>query len=551
MRLHTASLAALGFLALLLEVGIARAQGRIAITKADGSVTEYTSLRDAFGSLGSGEALRVSGRHVVVPNYGGGSALPLNAPLHLIGKENVVIRGDVDAEIHGDGPGDFLGLTDCTNILVEGITFSGNRPQPMQISDGLFSMINLSGLCRDITVSRCRFLDFGDHGVSHLWSPKTSTQVLVSECLFQNGGSVDVPGLEFDGAAVSGIGSYWTIRKCKVVDCARGFEIENAGTNTVEGVQISDNTLIGVQDVGVMLFVTNGDGKKFTDISISGNTFKEFRHPVASATAIRLAGGHRVQIRDNIVHSIQKQGIVVVTDGTVSDVQIRGNTVSVVGNNGIALAPTGPPLSNVSVSENRVSYCGEAGIRITDVEDVVVAGNVCFNNGRISVAGGIELAGAVTRRPLVRGNKCYDSEDEKTQDYGILIGPAVIEAMLRDNYCTDERAVVAGIQDQGLRTDAYGNKTSAIVTAPSGSLISAVLVNAPTAASISVQPTGSVLISWPMMVGQQYRLEYKASLVDTTWTTLTNFVSTLNGPAQIEDSLSTNSSRYYRIVESP
>lgn len=529
--------------------GEAWAEGRVLTLKANGSVRAHASVVEAFAAIESGDTLRLYGRHEVTPDYGGGGLSPLNAPLQLVGKRDVVIQGEVDAQIQGFGPGDFLGLTDCTNVVIENILFSGNRPAPLQKENGVFAMIHLRGHNREITVRRCRFADFGNHGISHLWSPKTSTHVLIDECVFRDGGAAGVPGLGYDGAAVSGIGSYWTLRKCRVTDCVRGFEVENSGTNLIEAVQIQDNTFTRVADLGVMLFATNGEGERFSDIQIAGNTFKDFRSIDGSATAIRLAAGHRMQIRNNLLHYIEKQGIVLIADGSMSDVQVRGNTVSIVGNNGIAVHDTSAGLANVSVVDNQVSFCGEAGIRVIDVADVVVSGNVCFNNGRVAIAAGIELLGARTLRPLVRGNKCYDTATPRTQDYGILVGEAVSAAMLRDNYCTDERAVVTGILDRGLRSDVEGNKTSASIANPSGSLTSAVLVNAPAGASITLQPGGLVSIGWPALAGRSYRIDYKASLAEVSWRTLATWREGTGAQPGFADNLTTNSSRFYRIVE--
>jgi parallel beta-helix repeat protein len=488
-------------------------------------VVEYPSVTSAFNNLESGDTLGIYGRHVVEPVIGAGAFL---APLQLANKTNIVIQGAAGAEIYGEGP--------------------GNNPGAGQIPDGLFSMILLRGTNSELTISRCRFVNYGNHGISHLWNPKVSSHVRITECVFRSGGATNVPGLGFDGAAVSGLGSYWTIQDCTVVDCIRGIEIENGGDNVIEGVRIVNNTLIGVRDLGVMLFASNSDGNKFTDIEIAGNTFKHFRHP-GNATAIAIGAGRRIRIHDNQVHDMDGQGIVLLGHGLVSDVAIHGNILSQIRNSGILLVRYGADFANASLTHNIVSLCGEAGIRISDVTDAMVSENTCYNNGLNVTAGGIELLGTDTRRALLLGNKCYDLQPNKTQDYGILIGSGVRAAMVHANYCLNDQAVFGGIKDKGVQTDLARNKTETAATTATRLLATAVLVNAPPSANISLQSDGNVLLSWQPAPGQSYSLEHKASLLDPVWTVLTNWPATDTSTATVSDRIATNATRYYRIRE--
>lgn len=449
--------------------GQASETGRVVVVRSDGSSLTSPTAGGAFRAVTNGDKVIICGRHRITPGLGNHEFGASVAPLELLNKTNVIVQGEAGAEIVGDGPGDFLSIENSEQVRFEGITFRGNRPaipsEPVQ----LFSMILLRGTNAHLSFVRCRFVGFGDHAISQLWGPKTSRFVTISECEFVEGGSGGVPGLGADGAAVSGIGSHWRIAGNRVIDCVRGFEMENAGSNTVEVVDIVGNTLTGVADSGVMLFSANPVGERFTDLNISGNNFKDFLDANGSATAISLAAGKRVKIQGNIVHRMARQGIALASvDGALLDVTMADNLVSEVGNNGIAIEKGAYPLANLSVVNNRCSLGGEAGIRVTDVADAVIAGNVCYNNGLYVVAAGLEVAGTNASNPIVRANTCYDTQEQKTQDYGIWIKTGVNGAVLRNNVCLDSRAVAAGLNDEGEATDFDGDKTSESVFSFSG-----------------------------------------------------------------------------------
>jgi hypothetical protein len=241
-------------------------------------------------------------------------------------------------------------------------------------------MILLRGENDGIRIINCGFTGFGDHAISHLWSPKTTRNVTITDCVFREGGAMGVPNLGGDGAAISGIGSGWRIHRNLVEHCLRGFEIENSGENTIEGIDISNNTLNYIDDLGVMLFATNKDGAKFRDINIDGNRFSNFNNsdPALSATAIRLAAGTGIRITNNYVENIKRQGIVVTdANGVVNRVLVSGNCIYNVGNHGISVNGA----SDALVTGNMVRHTGEAAIRLSRVFVGVVSNNVCRDNG--------------------------------------------------------------------------------------------------------------------------------------------------------------------------
>ena len=519
----------------------------VRILDADAEVRAVATLAEAFDSVESNEEIHIYGRHEVVPDFTGGEHGTVAAPLYLLSKTNVMVRGYSGAVIFGAGAGDFLVVEGCSQIGIENVGFLGDRPGAGEIENGIFSMIQLRGSNRDLSIKGCRFEDFGNHGISHLWGAKLSEHVSIRDCVFINGGDTDVPGLVFDGAAVSGIGSHWKVTENHVLGCVRGFELENSGANTVSDVLIANNSFVDLKDLGVMLFATNGDGSRFRDIRILGNSFEDFSFAAGSATAIRLAGGHNVLVEGNTLRGMARQGMSFVSaQGEIKHLQVVGNSISQAGNNGIVVADGGHGTSHVVIANNVVDNCIEAGIRLIDVSEGLVSANICRDNGAATVSGGIELFGAETTGALVIGNKCYNT-DRDVQDYGIYISGAVTGAVLRDNYTLDTQAVIAGVRDSSVGVDRGGNKTSLEVLREEEG-VKIVLLYAPLSARIALTNERNSIISWAAILGDVYQVQFKDS-VDGVWSNLGEQIVAGSENLEIEDDLEGADQRYYRILE--
>jgi hypothetical protein len=522
---------------------------RVHVVFPNGVTEVMVNLGEALVRAGNNCKVVVYGQHRVTPATGSYEGGISPAPLQWVGRTNVVLRGEAGAEIYGEGPGDFLNLEDCQNVVIDGITFRSNRPGVDREQPHLYSMILLRGSNSEITIARCRFQDFGNHAISHLFGPKTSTRVSVTACSFVRGGAVDVPGLGFDGAAVSGIGSYWRLTDNRVEECIRGFELENPGTNLVEGVEISGNTFREIVDLGVMLFSPIAAGENFSDLTITGNLFKDFRDRSGSATAIRLAGGRRILIARNVVENMARQGIALNSaDGPISEVTMVNNLVSGAFNNGIVFKRAQYPVTGVSILDNRASRCGEAGIRVEGVEDALLAGNVCFNNAIHIAGGGIEVGDS--RHPILRGNSCYDSGDPMTQNYGIWLKEDVRGAVLRNNVCLDTRAAVAGILDQSPDADAGGDKTSmGLVTVQGDRSFTFIMQETPFLKSIQATAGGQVTLTWFATPGMTYQVQSREGWSGVSWQDVGEVVEARSSAASLTLPVGMTTLRYFRVVE--
>lgn len=532
-------------IALLLFLVNVRAHASAIIVR-NGVETIQNSLNEAVANLRSGDTLRLSGKFVVQPDYGGGEASN-QAPLQITGKTNISIMGGGDAEIFGSGPGDFLSIENCRHLRISGVTFHGDRPPANQIPNGLFSMVQLRRTNSFLNFTRCSFIDFGNHGISHLWGPKSSEFVTVSECRFIAGGATNVPGLLFDGAAVSGIGSHWRVVDNDVIDCVRGFEIENSGSNIVESVIFRGNDLRGVLDIGIMLFVTNGDGDKYRDISITGNTFTSFRYGAGRAAAVTLAGGRRVLIANNVIRGMLKHGLELWSDASSYDLNVTGNTISECGT-GIILWRRGFPHRQSLIRGNQISFCNRNAILVIDADAVTIQGNRCFNNGQVTSSPAIDLRGDCDNI-VIRENQCFDDQTVKTQSHGISLGSGVRDALVLGNIVLDSQAGDSGMHDDASNTRLSGNWFSVNASfGGQGQSATMVYVSRPPIRSLSLLSAGDAQLNVETQTGVRYQLQYKDELTATSWTDSGSSVLATGAVTLFSDSLGTRLRRFYRVV---
>ena len=432
------------------------------ILSALGVETPYNSLTQAVAAVKSGDTIRLySGVHRVTPGYTSGAHGVGNAPMQLWEKTNITLVGvGNNVVVQGDGPGDFLLIRSCRNIVLENLIFRGNKPE---VTDPhLFATVNFSGTNSDIRISTCSFLDQGNHGISHLWGDKTTRRVTISQCHFVNGGDIDVGG-GTDGAAVSGIGSDWLVVNNRIESWARGIEIENSGTSIIENVSITGNIISDVRNIGIMIFATSQESSRFINVLISGNQIRDTFSQTngVDAVPILIGGGENITISRNLINGATSAGIYLTT--THSDIRnciVAHNQVEDCHWRGIQVYGMGEYVcENVLIDGNYVANCNHSGI-LAQGKNLTIVNNILQNNSRAGedVGAGIKLD-AGTDGAMVMGNRCWDSGPTMYQDYGIWLQSGVSNAMLRDNWLLDN--LVANLQDDSSGSDSSGNRVSA------------------------------------------------------------------------------------------
>jgi parallel beta-helix repeat protein len=171
----------------------------------------------------------------------------------------------------------------------------------------------------------------------------------------------------------------------------------------------------------------------------------------AALAGIVLSSASDIQVVANHCKSNQNEGILVT--GASADVTVSNNHCQSNAYSGISFVTTPGPAS---VAGNTCVTNGLAGILIYETSNVVAAANVCKNNGQTQAQSnyynGITLwsSGATVANCVVIGNRCFDDQATKTQQYGIrTLNPV-------DN-CTFGQNLVEGNGTTGLSFSSGAN----------------------------------------------------------------------------------------------
>lgn len=413
----------------------------------------FLTIQAALDQTADGDTVRIaSGTYpvtpIIVPWY---EPLPDKmAPIQMIRKSNITIEGEEDTLIQAPGAGDVFVMQNCTNIVIRGLDFeSDHSPVPDGEIDGsptplIHSMILLRNFNDGIDISDCRFTGFGNHAISHLWSPKTSQNVTVTDCSFYDGGATNVTNLEVDGAAVSGIGSHWLVKHNYVENCQRGFEIECFSPNLKHDIHIQNNTLTNILERGIMLFATCQDPNvpvNFSDITISNNKLTRVKY------GIFVSGGDQIKITDNKVSYSDEVGIAALASfNNLSNVEVSRNYVDNCVERGIQMNSfSGYKLTHAVIEDNNINVTGNSGIMAAG-EDFLIQRNVCRNCGWMGMFSGIQTCGSDVR--LIANH--LSNAGTSFMKYGIYI-----QFGSKNNYVADNVIIApatAPIYDAGVDT---------------------------------------------------------------------------------------------------
>lgn len=361
----------------------------------------FASLTLACETLRNGDRLEIAqGIYEIVPGYPNQwYSLPDFAPLQLKNLTNVTIAGIGSVEIFGRGPGDFLMIEVCTNIRVENITFRGDRPK---IPEGgsLFSTVLLRAENEGLHFENCRFIAFGNHGISQLFGPKWSHNTVITNCYFADGGDGETEPLGEDGAAISGISSGSLIANNYIERCYRGIEIEGAFGFPVTNITIRGNTVTNCHTFGIMLFGTGAEGHEYSDITIVDNKILNMQNdPTVQpyprfGFGIWLTAGENVVVANNLVDGFDFGGGISVTSAflPVRDIVVASNTVKNVALRGIQVYQQySNSLENASIRGNRAVDCGDEGILVNG-KGIECVGNIVEDCGYSGIWAGIQIA---------------------------------------------------------------------------------------------------------------------------------------------------------------
>lgn len=344
----------------------------------------FATLQAAFKAIQDGDTVSISGgNYEVIPVLTQGK-LNLHPPLELMHKKNVTLFNDGDAYIVGKGPGEYLRIHGCENIKIIGVNFRGNRPNVPENPLRLSAMVLLSGYNNHITIENTSFQGFGNHGISQLFDPRASRNVLIQNCVFRDGGDSNVALLLQDGAAISGIGSAWTVQNNSFVSCNRGIEVEGAYPNfPTDGVEIKNNHIHNSRNIGIMIFTTVSGSENYKNITISNNILTG-DSPLFS-NGIALDGGHDIQL---VANSVRGYGIGLWVQGAkdIVRLQVRENEFLAC-STGIYFSQTNDSALQIRIDGNTIHENIDYGI-LGFGGDSEIVGNSFSNNGKFYVHSG-------------------------------------------------------------------------------------------------------------------------------------------------------------------
>ncbi|MGV3773704.1 MAG: hypothetical protein ACO1QB_12440 [Verrucomicrobiales bacterium] len=363
-------------------------------------------------------------------------------PIPIYNKTNLVIKGEGIVTIDGEGPGNFMVIKDCENVLVQNLTFKGNRPPVPAPNPNLelYSMIHLEGTNTSIHINECRFVGFGNHGISNLLGPKTSYKMVVSNCYFADGGNDETPILSEDGAAISGISSGSIITNNFIERCFRGIEVEGAFPGyPVTNVLIANNLLTNCQTTGIMLFGTGGDPGGYSDIKIIGNKIFNVNNPAPKpyqlySASIWLGAGNDLHLVGNTIEGNDNGGGISIMANflPIRNVVVKSNVIKNVQLRGIQVLSQAFSLSNAIVEHNRIEYAADQGIWIA-ANQASCVGNYISNSSWTINTANILISG----NNLEVADNRLDNKDLTFADHGIWIGAGSTNGIIYGNSFTN------------------------------------------------------------------------------------------------------------------
>jgi polygalacturonase len=113
---------------------------------------------------------------------------------------------------------------------------------------------------------------------------------------------------------------------------------------------------------------------------------------------------------------------------------------------------------NCIVEGNYIESSNQHGINIASTSiGTRCIGNVCFNNGLTGTGDGINIAGTDS---TISGNRCFDRQGTKTQDYAIQLTAASARNLVLGNSARSTENQTGAINDLGTGNTLANNQTT-------------------------------------------------------------------------------------------
>ncbi len=281
-----------------------------------------------------------------------GDTIMIRPGTNMVAPGSVVFDAKTNISVIGFGPGSILQasaqgqiivVSNCTAVHIEGVTLKGTVTTKSG-GTGYYALLELGGTNNHVTVVKNRFLNSGDHGIAHLYGPRSSYNLRVIDNYFEQIGGTNNStfGGGVDGTAVAVAGGDSIIAFNRMHNVLRGVEIEGAPSGDYKHrIRVVGNTLNGIWEgnrdfgYGIAITANSADGQSnILAIEISGNLIDAYPEATGRfSVGIYVSGGNGVTIRDNKVQRTAN-GIMVSANMPMNGCQIIGNEVGQLGEGG-------------------------------------------------------------------------------------------------------------------------------------------------------------------------------------------------------------------------
>lgn len=395
------------------------------------AATYARKVQMTVASDGTGDYTTVSAAVAAVP--AGGADIWIKRGTYTMSGVNIPAR----TTLRGEGEGTILKLANATNttflfcnagaddVTFQDLTIDGNRANQTANSNCIYTVAARTRVINCHVKSANGYNIVGFPG---------ATDMLVRGCITEDARD---EGIEFQGVTrgsavgnlVRGIGKNGIYAYANTTSNPANIcrDITISG-NVVEGSSALSANYAGIRvddsayNVTVSNNVVIGGGTGAYGISVQGQAGQFTRNVTVTGNTVRAVPGRGINVAN--------------ATGTV----VSANVVEAAGLSGIVVYSG---ASATTVTGNQVHGCDESGILIFNTTDFTVTGNLCRNNGQdqtqTNVYNGITLwnsSGTVDKGAII-GNRCYDDQGTKTQQYGIrtlntigasvVIGPNVVD----------------------------------------------------------------------------------------------------------------------------
>jgi hypothetical protein len=375
------------------------------------------------------------------------------AAINIFNKSNIEIVG-YGATIYATNIGDVLFLTNCQNVLIEGLTVKGTvvtNYAALGAVGVVWGAVSYFA-CDDLRFYRNRIIDHHDHGIWDLASQGGSYKPATTNIqgrfnFFYNGGSMRTnESSSKDGTAIVPTGGDWTDNT--IMYWMRGIEpyIENvSGSARAQNTLLARNRIVNCMDDAILTAgSTNTHGLIIEDNIIEWHPGATWRGSnfIVSATGININAGQRVKILRNKIYyapnfdidvpgNLEKFGFV------IEDNFGYGYFYGASGGGGLEVTSSSAKMPNrgFSIKNNKFEFKRGFGIGLTGVRDSEISGNTLINTGLDSTRQMWIYSDATTicSNLVIFGNHITSDERDTPTANGIDIENLTLATVLAGN----------------------------------------------------------------------------------------------------------------------